>query len=440
MPNGFPRVPSTVPPVGNTSVGQVATNFPESFDNASKRTYEGAAITTNSGIWYLDNAVVGSSENDQKSGEKSIRVKENGSVTMSFDIPTGIAQIKLKYGAYQTDGQSSFEVAVSTNGGNTWQNVGSPIAVTQKSLVEATFQVNIQSPCRLRIRKTDGTANRLNLDDIVVNTYTNSSLPNNNSNNTNASLPTRDNNLTLGNLSNANSNDRNNFLMEKPTFSLSYNESKGTANWVAWHLSTAWKGTESRQNDFRPDPQLPQGWFSSRPADYRDTGFDRGHLCPSDDRDADLEDNQSTFLMTNMTPQAPKHNRGIWKNLEEYARKLTQAGNEVYIMAGPIGKGGTGENGLTKTLADGKITVPASLWKVIVVLPIGQNDLSRIDAQTRIIVVNIPNKDSVGADNWGDYRISLSELEEKTGLNFLESLPNNIKKSLKDKVDSGGTR
>jgi endonuclease G len=81
--------------------------------------------------------------------------------------------------------------------------------------------------------------------------------------------------------------------------------------------------------------------------------------------------------------------------------------------------------------------VPAQLWKVIIVLPTGQNDLSRINAQTRIIAVNIPNKDSVGQDSWGQYCISTSDLEAKTGLTFFSNLPNDIKKSIKDKVDSG---
>jgi endonuclease G len=68
-------------------------------------------------------------------------------------------------------------------------------------------------------------------------------------------------------------------------------------------------------------------------------------------------------------PQAPTHNRQAWRLLEEYARKLVEQGNELYIIAGTAGKGGEGDNGKITSLASGKLTVPAALWKVIVVLP-----------------------------------------------------------------------
>ncbi len=417
---------------------KVAANFPESFDDAAKNRYEAGNITVSSGQWYLENAIMGSADNDQKDGIKAIRMKEMAKLSMKFDIPSGISQVRFKYGVYQLDKESSFELWVSTNGGTSWSKLGSTITATNKSLQDAQFNVNIQQAARIEIRKTDGSSNRLNIDNISIITYgvgysNNTSIPNG------STTPTRDDNLTMGNPSNAatNTSYSDNYLMVKNAFTLSYNKNKGIANWVSWHLSTAWKGETDRQNDFRPDSDLPQNWYEVTPRDYASTGFDRGHLCPSSDRDGSLEDNQETFFMTNMTPQAPDHNRGVWKSLEEYERILTLQGNEVYVIAGPLGQGGTGANGFAKTIGkNNNITVPASLWKIIVVLPIGQNDAARVNENTRIIAVNIPNDNSVGFTSWKQYRLSVDELERLTGFDFLSDVSVNIQAVIERRIDN----
>jgi endonuclease G len=415
----------------------VAANFPEGFDDASKSRYEGGNITVSSGQWYLENAMMGSVDNDQKDGIKAVRMKETAKLRMNFDIPSGIQQVRFKYGVYQLDKESSFELWTSTNSGTSWNKVGSTITATDKSLRDALFNVNIQQSARIEIRKTDGSANRLNIDNISLITYgsgssTSTPIPNG------STTATRDDNLALGNPSNAvtNTSYSDNYLMVKNAFTLSYNKNKGIANWVSWHLSSAWKGETDRQNDFRPDPNLPQNWNEVTPSDYARTGFDRGHLCPSDDRDGTLEDNQETFFMTNMTPQAPEHNRGIWKTLEDFGRILTQQGNEVYIIAGTVGQGGTGTNGFAKTIGKkDNITVPASLWKIIVVLPVGQNDVLRINENTRIIAVNIPNDNSVGTHSWKNYRVSVDELERLTGYDFLSNVSVEIQSIIEGRAD-----
>ena len=427
---------------------RVASNFPEGFDEASKSRYEGGNITVSSGQWYLENAIMGGADNDQKDGTKAVRMKEMAKLRMNFDIQSGIQQVRFRYGVYQLDKGSSFELWASSNGGASWNKVGSTITATDKSLQDALFNVNIQQAARIEIRKTDGSVNRLNIDNISVITYI--------SNSSTTSIPspsplpkpspqpvpngsttaTRDDNLTLGNPSNAvtNTSYSDNYLMVKNAYTLSYNKNKGIANWVSWHLSTAWKGETDRQNDFRTDPSLPQNWYEVTPRDYASTGFDRGHLCPSSDRDGSLEDNQETFFMTNMTPQAPSNNRGIWKMLEEYERTLTLQGNEVYIIAGTIGEGGTGTNGFAKTIGK-NITVPASLWKIIVVLPIGQNDVLRINENTRVIAVNIPNDNGVGGDSWKKYVVSVNELQELTGYDFLSNVSPDIQAIIEARVD-----
>ncbi len=115
----------------------------------------------------------------------------------------------------------------------------------------------------------------------------------------------------------------------------------------------------------------------------------RGHLCPSDNRDRSPGDNAATFLLTNIVPQAPRHNREVRKNLEEYKRQLATAGNEVYIIAGTNGTGvpvRMGRLRLWRAILT-RAPVPTTLYKIIVVLPTGSDDVNRVSTNTRVIAV-----------------------------------------------------
>jgi endonuclease G, mitochondrial len=242
--------------------------------------------------------------------------------------------------------------------------------------------------------------------------------------------------LTLGNPSEAAQADPDNYLIIKPQFTLSFNRSRGIANWVSWHLSRNWRGDAPRTKTFRPDPDLPTGYTAARNADYERTGFDKGHLCPSEDRDSSPADNAATFVLSNVVPQSPNLNRGTWKALEDYARKRVNEGNEVYIVAGATGSGGTGENGEAISLANGKITVPAYCWKVLLILPDGDDDLRRIGPNTEVVAVYMPNQQGASAMRWQAYRLSVNELEQKTRLRFFTNLPQDVQGVLK--AQTGG--
>ncbi len=249
----------------------------------------------------------------------------------------------------------------------------------------------------------------------------------------------RPDNLALGNPSGASASDPDNYLITRPQYVLSYNRSRGIANWVSWRLSPSWKGDSKRTNDFRPDPLIPAGWYAARTSDYTNTGFDRGHLCPSDDRDATPDDNAATFLLTNIVPQAPRHNREVWKNLEEYERQLMTGGNDVYIIAGATGTGGTGQNGYATVLADGKLTVPATLWKILIVVPTGPDDTFQLTPNTRIIAVNIPNTQTSADKPWQAYLTTVDSLETLTGYDFLSNVPIDVQRVIEVRVDGGNS-
>ena len=250
--------------------------------------------------------------------------------------------------------------------------------------------------------------------------------------------------LYLGNPSDATtdvSNDKN-YLMDKSQFTLSYNNETLCPNWVGWHLSTDDFGEAERANNFRSDTDLPEGYYRVKKADYQFNayGFDRGHVCPSADRTKTVEDNEMTFLMTNMVPQAPDSNRIVWKDLESYERELALEGNELYIFAGPIGSGGSGDKGSfdyipikTKSGQVYNMNVPEFTWKVIIVLPKGEDDFNRIDENTRVISVCIPNQKGVHkSGDWTAYQKSIDYIEEITKYDFFELLPDNIENELEN--------
>ena len=235
-----------------------------------------------------------------------------------------------------------------------------------------------------------------------------------------------------------------NYLMIKPQYTLSYNTQTLCPNWVAWHLGTENMGEADRMDDFRPDPELPVGWYGIKKADYQYNkyGFDRGHVCPSADRTTTKEDNSMTFLMTNMVPQSPDNNRVIWMHFENYERELAKAGNELYIVAGPYGTGGTSSKGtfdeIPVTLKSGDVlhmNVPAYTWKVVLAIPAGEGDLSRVDESAVAIAINVPNKMGMQkTGDWEQFICSIDEIEELTSYDFFELLPDDIEDKLEAKV------
>jgi endonuclease G len=250
---------------------------------------------------------------------------------------------------------------------------------------------------------------------------------------------TRDSNLALGNPSSATTSTANpdNYLITRAQYTSSYNNSRGSANWVSWHLSTAWKGDAPRSTTFTTDTTLPTGFIKAASSWYTNTGFDRGHLCPSEDRDGTIDDNKATFILTNVVPQAPVNNQQTWRALEDFSRKLMAAGNELYIIAGPGGVGGTGSVGDADSIHFGDVTVGSFMWKVVVVLPVGSSDVSRVTTSTRVIAVMMPNVQTVNAEPWQNYRVSVDEIESLTGFNFLSNVSSSVQAVIEASVDSG---
>ncbi len=224
--------------------------------------------------------------------------------------------------------------------------------------------------------------------------------------------------LLLGNPTNATADVANeeNYLLVRPQYSLSYSRSKGEPNWVAWRLDSSWIGSSGRQDNYRPDTSLPAGWYQVLDTDYQGSGYDRGHMCPSGDRTRSVTDNSATFLMTNFVPQLAANNQGPWNDFENYCRTVAGQGNEIYIITGPSGNIGT--------IAGGHVVVPKVTWKVVLILPNGNNDLSRISRATRAFGIIITNQPPLSSTTpWRNFRTTVDSVEALTGYNFFSNVP-----------------
>ncbi len=245
----------------------------------------------------------------------------------------------------------------------------------------------------------------------------------------------------MGDPTAAGATDQNDWLIARNQYVVGYNCSKGIANWVAWHIDASWLGSANRTDNYRADTSLPPGCYQVQGSDYsgnvNNGGFDRGHMVPSGDRTNSVPDNDATFLMTNFIPQAPQNNQGPWNNMENYIRGEITAGNEVYTWMGSAGQGGIGLSGFANTVANGRVVVPAYVWRVVMVLPVGSNDLSRVDVNTRVFAVLTPNVQNASGlnTNWMTYICPVSKIEQLTGMNFFSNVPAATANILKQKID-----
>jgi DNA/RNA endonuclease G (NUC1) len=227
------------------------------------------------------------------------------------------------------------------------------------------------------------------------------------------------------------------FIVSRVEYTTSFNKNRGTPNWVSYDLEATHIGSAVDRCDcFTFDPMLPGDFSRYTTADYTGAGaaagygIDRGHLARSFDRTAGALDNATTYYFSNIVPQASDLNQGPWALMENFLGDLARNQNkEVYIIAGVAGNKGTVKN-------EGKIVIPASTWKVAVIMPRDQgvanvDDLSDLE----VVAVIMPNDPGVRNVPWETYKTTVDAVEALSGYDLLASLRDDIEIA----VESGTT-
>lgn len=209
-------------------------------------------------------------------------------------------------------------------------------------------------------------------------------------------------------------------------YTLCYRESYEQSEWVAYSLTRSQleHKVTGRTNDFRADTLISTG--SAKPADYKGSGFDRGHLAPAADMAWSLKSAHDSFLMSNMSPQAPSFNRVIWKLLEEAVRNWAQQYGTIYVVTGPVLEKESNEY---QSIGESEVAVPEYFYKALLVfIPVyaesnsatGEIEAYRVQCAAFIV----PNKGS----GKGIYKFicSVDLAEERTGLDFFANLPDEV--------------
>lgn len=195
-------------------------------------------------------------------------------------------------------------------------------------------------------------------------------------------------------------------------FRLSFNPHRHTPNWVGWELlASETDGPISRSNQFWQDESV-----KGCPAvyDYKNSGYDRGHLCPSADQKWSQNAMSDCFVLTNICPQDASLNRGAWQTLEKKERLWAQRDSAIVIIAGPLYQPSD-----SKTIGDSKILVPSAFFKAFCAPYINK---------PRAIAFVYPNMSAPG--NMENYVMTIDQLESLTGFDFFASLPDDIENEI----------
>jgi len=202
-------------------------------------------------------------------------------------------------------------------------------------------------------------------------------------------------------------------LIDRPGYALGYIEYHEQAAFVIYKLTAREALTKEalRTNRFRSAPEIPTG--SATTADYRRSGYDRGHLAPAADMAFSVQTMANSFFMSNMSPQKPAFNRGIWKRLEEQVRQIAIREKAIYVVTGSILP-----KKKTVTIGANQVTVPTHYYKVIF-------DLT---PPRKMIGFILPNE---GSDRpLEDFAVTVDVVEKATGLDFFSALPKAVQERL----------
>lgn len=197
----------------------------------------------------------------------------------------------------------------------------------------------------------------------------------------------------------------NNQYLCRISYAVNYNYNTKVAHYAVEHITLDHLVKNApRKDDFREDPEVPAQHRQTL-ADYTGMGYDRGHIAPAADMTFDKIAMSESFYLTNMMPQVPGNNRGIWKYLEENVRYWAQVKGEVYVITGALFEG-------TPKMMN-KVAIPSHVYKIVIDPKSGKQ-----------IAYLFPNEklDPKLIDN---YAVSVASIEQKTGINFSPLLTNN---------------
>lgn len=193
-----------------------------------------------------------------------------------------------------------------------------------------------------------------------------------------------------------------------PGFNVAFSNSHHQPAYAAWILTgEQTNGTHKRANNFRPDPAVAN---SPQLDDYRNSGFDKGHMAPSGDMKHDFDAQSASFFLTNMSPQKHELNNGAWKKLEEKCRQWAVRDSALVIVCGPVLT-----DHLTRHIGASHITVPDRYFKVV---------LAPYANPPRAIGFIMPNGYVPGGMQ--QCAMSVDDVERITGYDFFAALPDSI--------------
>ena len=206
-------------------------------------------------------------------------------------------------------------------------------------------------------------------------------------------------------------------IVDREGYALGYSEYHEQARWVIYHMTKAEATTKaaSRDDNFRPDPEIPTS--SATLADYRGSGYDRGHLAPAADMSFSIKTMDESFYLSNMSPQRGEFNRGIWKDLEAQVRSFAISEGDIYVVTGPILP-----QKKSLTIGASQVTVPGSYYKVV---------WDRTPPEKMIGFI-LPNEGS--SKSLQSFAVTVDAVESATGLDFFSEIPKEQQEALESTI------